>query len=170
VLNDGLLVVLKKTIMKKLWIGFFSIVLTHVMFAQSADVRHKQFNLEDGIALQEYDPVAYFTVKKALKGKKEFTYNYQGVVYYFYSQDNKYLFMKNPGNYEPQYGGWCAYAMGNSGDKVEIDPKTFKIVDGKLYLFYNFYFTNTLTKWNEQGEQMLKMKADKNWVKIISGK
>ena len=149
-----------------LFIGMISLFMTTSLFAQLSEVRVKQFNLEKGVALQEYDPVAYFTVKKALKGRKEFSYTYQGVTYYFFSQDNKYLFMKNPASYEPQYGGWCAYAMGSSGEKVEIDPKTFKITDGKLYLFYNFYFNNTLTDWNKS-EQTLKAKADKNWAKII---
>ncbi len=64
--------------------------------------------------------------------------------------------------YEPQYGGWCAYAMGNSGEKVEVDPETYKIVDGKLYLFYNKYFTNTLKSWNKD-EAKLKSKADESW-------
>ncbi|HSZ72523.1 MAG TPA: YHS domain-containing (seleno)protein [Cytophagaceae bacterium] len=156
--------------MRHLLIAIMLFTLCYVSYAQqSSDQRRKQFNLEDGIALQEYDPVAYFTVKKALKGRKEFSYNQQGVVYYFSSQDNKSLFMKNPAGYEPQYGGWCAYAMGESGEKVEIDPKTFKILDGKLYLFYNFFFTNTLTKWNND-EQALKAKGDKNWAKIIGGK
>ncbi len=144
-----------------------SLFLTTSLMAQTSEVHAKQFNLEKGVALQEYDPVAYFTVQKALKGRKEFAYIHQGVTYYFFSQDNKYLFMKNPANYEPQYGGWCAYAMGDSGEKVEIDPKTFKIIGGKLYLFYNFYFSNTMTDWNKN-EQLLKGKADKNWVKIIN--
>lgn len=152
--------------MKIVWIALMSLFVFTSLSAQTAEVRVKQFNIEKGIALQEYDPVAYFTVKKALKGRKEFAHTHQGVTYYFSSQDNKYLFMKNPANYEPQYGGWCAYAMGDSGDKVEIDPKTFKITEGKLYLFYNFYFTNTLTSWNKE-EQVLKGKADKNWSKII---
>ncbi|MDB5256845.1 MAG: hypothetical protein JWM14_1540 [Chitinophagaceae bacterium] len=153
--------------MKTLFIGMISLFLSTSLVAQSTEVRVKQFNLENGVALQEYDPVAYFTVKKALKGRKEFAYAHQGVTYYFFSQDNKYLFMKNPAYYEPQYGGWCAYAMGNAGEKVEIDPKTFKITEGKLYLFYNFYFNNTLTDWNKN-EQVLKGKADKSWAKIIT--
>jgi len=53
--------------------------------------------------------------------------------------------------------------MGNTNEKVEVDPKTFKIVDGQLYLFYNAYFTNTLLKWNKD-EKNLKIKADKNWA------
>ena len=72
-----------------------------------------------------------------------------------------------PEKYEPAYGGWCAYAMGNSSEKVEVDPETFKIIGGKLYLFYNFYFNNTLKSWNKN-ETGLKTKADGNWNKFIS--
>jgi YHS domain-containing protein len=126
-----------------------------------------QLNLEDGVAIQGYDPVAYFTSKKAVKGKKEFEYKHQGAVYYFSSSANRDAFIKNPAAYEPQYGGWCAYAMGATGEKVEIDPETFKVLDNKLYLFYNAYFNNTLPKWNKE-EMSLKSKADKNWKAIIN--
>mgnify|MGYP000900540520 CR=1 FL=1 len=88
------------------------------------------------------------------------------MIYYFATQADKDLFTKNPSNYEPQYGGWCSYAMGSSGEKVEIDPETFKIVDGKLNLFYNAYFNNTLKTWNKD-EARLKTKADANWKKTI---
>ncbi len=124
------------------------------------------YNLEDDIAIQGYDPVSYFNAGKAVEGKKEFGWNYQGVPYYFSSLANRDLFIKNPSNFEPQYGGWCAYAMGKSGEKVEIDPETFKIVNGKLYLFYNAYFTNTLPLWNAD-EPNLKTRADQNWNKFI---
>jgi hypothetical protein len=56
--------------------------------------------------------------------------------------------------------------MGSSAEKVEVDPETFKIVDGKLHLFYNAYFNNTLKSWNKD-EVNLKAKADSNWKKII---
>lgn len=91
--------------------------------------------------------------------------SYQGVIYKFSSNENKDAFLKNPSRYEPQYGGWCAYAMGSEGGKVEINPETFKIIDGKLYLFYNQYFNNTLKSWNKE-ENNLKSKADANWKKI----
>jgi YHS domain-containing protein len=104
--------------------------------------------------------------KRAVKGKKEFSVTEEGVTYYFSSVANKELFSKDFKNYEPQYGGWCAYAMGSTGEKVEIDPATFKIIDGKLYLFYNSFFNNTLTTWNKS-EPSLKSKADKNWNLIF---
>ena len=126
------------------------------------DHRVKQFNLDDGLAIEGYDPVAYITQQKAIKGKKDLAYTQQGVTYYFSSATNKELFVKDPKKYEPQYGGWCAYAMGETGEKVEIDPETFKVIDGKLYLFYNSLFNNTLPKWNKD-ESKLKPKADNNW-------
>jgi YHS domain-containing protein len=125
-----------------------------------------EYNLDKKVAIQGYDPVAYFTMKKAVKGKSNLASSYEGVTYYFSSQANKDLFLKNPTSYEPQYGGWCAYAMGSSAEKVEVDPETFKIVDGKLHLFYNAYFNNTLKSWNKD-EVNLKAKADSNWKKII---
>lgn len=125
--------------------------------------RSKQFNLENGLAIQGYDPVAYFNQNKAAEGNKQLTAIFEGVTYRFSSAANKELFVKDPKKYEPQYGGWCAYAMGATGEKVEIDPETFKILNGKLYLFYHSWTNNTLTKWNKD-EPTLKSKADKSWA------
>ncbi len=133
--------------------------------AQTA-MRAKEFNLEKGVAIQGYDPVAYFTQNKAVKGNKQFTVFVEGVTYYFSSAEHKALFLKEYTKYEPQYGGWCAYAMGASNDKVEIDPGTFKVVNGKLFLFYHSWVNNTLNKWNKD-ETNLKAKADKNWAAIF---
>jgi YHS domain-containing protein len=131
----------------------------------AAALRKRQFNLNGGIAIQGYDPVAYFKQGKPVKGEKEYAVFAEGATYYFSSQENKEEFKKNFSKYEPQYGGWCAYAMGSEGSKVEIDPETFKIIDGKLYLFYNKIFNNTLKSWNKD-EVRLKKNADANWVKI----
>lgn len=153
--------------MKKSILILFVALLSATTFAQTAAKRTSEFNLEKKVAIQGYDPVAYFTQKKAIKGKSTIASSYEGVIYYFSSQANKDAFAKNPASFEPQYGGWCAYAMGSTGEKVEIDPETFKIVDGKLNLFYNAYFNNTLKSWNKD-EGNLKKKADANWKKIIN--
>lgn len=148
---------------------FFTILLLSsiISFGQNTTKRTKQFNLESTLAIQGYDPVSYFKLNKAVKGKKELSYVFDGVTYHFATKENKDDFQKLPQKYEPQYGGWCAYAMGSSGDKVEINPETFKIIDGKLYLFYNAFFNNTLKSWNKD-EKNLKSKADSNWKKIIN--
>ena len=153
--------------MKSKILILFVALIAATTFGQSAAKRVAEFNLEKKVAIQGYDPVAYFTQKKAVKGKTTFATTYEGVVYNFSSQANKDLFLKSPASYEPQYGGWCSYAMGANGEKVEIDPETFKIVDGKLNLFYNAYFNNTLKSWNKD-EVNLKKKADANWKKISS--
>lgn len=134
--------------------------------AQNATQRKKEFNTSNGLAVQGYDVVAYFLQNKAQKGSKDLAVVYEGLTYYFASTENKEAFKKNPAKYEPEYGGWCAYAMGAKGEKVEIDPKTYKIINGKLYLFYNKFFNNTLTDWNKD-ETNLKKKADASWQKFI---
>jgi YHS domain-containing protein len=152
--------------MKKLFLLLSVFLLTNAsVFSQNKRVT--TYNLENKVAIQKYDPVAYFKQNKAIKGKNDLTAAFEGVIYYFSSKENKEAFVKNPTAYEPQYGGWCAYAMGAKGEKVEIDPETFKIVDGKLYLFFNAYFNNTLKTWNKE-EGSLKKKADANWKKIIN--
>jgi YHS domain-containing protein len=148
------------------FILIFLLGTTLQLFAQNTAIeRKKHFNLEKGVAIEGFDPVSYFSINKATKGKSTISTNYQGVVYYFSSEANKKLFLTNPSKYEPQYGGWCAFAMGDYGKKVEINPETFKIIEGKLYLFYNAYFNNTLTSWNKD-EKKLKAQADKNWINI----
>ena len=137
------------------------------LVAQDAGaLRKKHFNLENGLAIKGYDPVAYFAQNKAVKGKKELAVSYQGILYNFSSEANKEAFKAAPFKYEPEYGGWCAYAMGQNGEKVTIDPETFKILNGRLYLFYNRYFTNTLKDWNKN-EATLKKNAAINWPKLF---
>ncbi len=151
--------------MKKIFLTVIIALVVMSVSAQTVSKRTSEFNLENKIAIQGYDPVAYFKQSKAMKGKKEWTAIYQGVEYHFSSVVNKELFLKTPTVFEPQFGGWCAYAMGDSGEKVEINPETFKILEGKLYLFYNAYFTNTLKSWNKD-EANLKKKAESNWKRI----
>lgn len=144
-----------------------ALVIHFAALAQTAVQRKAHFNLENKVGIQGYDPVAYFKQGKAVNGKKEIAASYEGVTYYFATTADKETFVKNPTAYEPQYGGWCAYAMGSYGDKVEINPETFKITDGKLYLFYNKFFKNTLKDWNKD-ETNLKRKADATWKKTIN--
>ena len=110
--------------------------------------------------------VAYLKQGKAVKGKKELSSFYEGVVYLFSSEVNKEIFLRNSSVNETQYGCWCVFLMGDSGDKVEIYPNIFKIVEDKLYLFFNSYFRNTLKRWN-LNQVYLKGKANSNWKKGI---
>jgi YHS domain-containing protein len=140
---------------------FLLILLPFGLMAQSEPTRLTHFNLKNKIGIQGYDPVSYFKGEPK-EGDQKITLSHKGVIYYFASETNRESFRLTPDKFEPAYGGWCAFAMGESGEKVKIDPETFKIVDGRLYLFYNFWGNNTLEDWNNN-QTKLKLAADKNW-------
>ncbi|MBQ4819732.1 YHS domain-containing (seleno)protein [Aquimarina sp. MMG016] len=146
---------------------FFSVlflILTIGLSAQEID-----YNTKKGFIAEGYDVTEYFN-NKTVKGNSKFVTTQDNVKYKFASQENLNKFKSNPEKYVPQYGGYCAYAIGANADKVSIDPETFEIRDGKLYLFYNSWGINTLKKWNEEGAEQLKAKADVNWQKIKTKK
>ena len=155
-----------KQLLISLQVVFCFTILSHAQNKTGeAQVRSKHFNVNSsGLAIEGYDPVAYFS-GKAQKGNATISFLYNGITYRFSTAANLILFKAAPEKYEPAYGGWCAYAMGSSGEKVEVDPETFKIVNGELYLFYNAYFNNTLKTWNKN-EKNLNQKADANWKKL----
>ncbi len=155
---------MKKIFTKTLLAALFLAAFTSAN--AQGDLRKKEYNIsKSGLAIEGYDPVAYFTTGKAVKGSKDLAVQDQGIIYNFSNAQNKELFKANAAKYEPQYGGWCAYAMGANSEKVEVDPETFKIKDGKLYLFYHSWANNTLPKWNKE-EAALKAKADASWAKF----
>ena len=152
-------------------IAFFSMItLATVHPAFAADSEHQ--NLDDSdLAIQGYDPVSYHA-GNPLKGSGEISMTHKGAKYHFASKENLALFKSAPDKYVPALGGWCAWAM-LDGEKVEIDPGTYKIVNDRTYLFYNSFFTNTLTKWNklsdQETESSLAEKAQSNW-EVLKGK
>src|SRR5688500_17935253 len=115
--------------------------------AQTETIRKSTFNIKRNLAVEGFDPVSYFDGAPK-EGGARLQYTYKGLTYRFVSIANLNKFKSNPEQYEPAYGGWCAYAMGETGEKVKIDPETYKILENKLYLFYNFWGNNTLEEWN----------------------
>jgi len=151
--------------MKTLQLLILLAFVGHGLLAQSDEARKKNFNTQREGAINGYDPVSYFEGGPQ-EGSEKWTFVYRGVPYRFASAANLAKFKASPEKYEPAYGGWCAYAMGESGEQVKIDPETYKIIEGKLYLFYNFWGNNTLKTWNKT-EKPLKDKADQNWKKFF---
>ncbi len=137
---------------------------TSLLFAQAKS--GKFYANENNVAIQGYDVVSYFTQNEALRGSQKFSSQHEGINYWFSSAENKQMFEKDPGKYAPQYGGWCAFAMGKKNAKVPSDPETFKLYNGQLYLFYNDYMQgepfNTIIPWNAN-EKKVKQLADANW-------
>lgn len=141
------------------YISFF--LLTTSLFAQEMD-----YNTKKGYVAEGYDVVAYFD-NSAIEGDKKFSTNYDDVNYKFSTRENLKTFITNPKKFIPQYGVYCAYALADKGKKVGINPETFLVADGKLYLFYNVWATNTLELWNKEDPIILKQRADKNWITIL---
>ena len=119
------------------------------------------------LGIDGYDPVAYFPEggAKPTKGKKDITLEHKGVLYRFASEANREQFTSDPAKYEPAYGGWCAWAM-LEGDKTEIDPKTFIVKDGRLFLFYNGFFGNTKKDWLKGDHDAQADRSDSEWNKL----
>ena len=111
-----------------------------------------------GLAIDGYDPVAYFTEHKPVKGRSEFTYEHGGATYRFASAGNRDLFVKDPQRYVPQFGAFCAYAV-SRGYTADTDPLAWKVVDGKLYLNYN---AGAQKKWEEDIAGNIQ-KGNANW-------
>ena len=127
----------------------------------------KQNTNKKGVLINGYDPVAYFD-NEVKKGSATYQTKYQHATIYFSSRKNLEKFQVNPEKYFPKYGGWCAYAMGLDGSYVEINPNTYEIRDGHLYLFYNKLLTNTKDLWLKEDPVKLKKQADKNWQNLRS--
>ncbi|MGW9684579.1 YHS domain-containing (seleno)protein [Flagellimonas sp. 2504JD1-5] len=145
--------------------SILSVILFMFVIAPSHSQNNVAVNAE-GVALNGYDVVAYFKQHEAVRGNNAHAVKNDGAMYYFSSAENASAFKSNPKMFQPVYGGYCAFAMAMKGAKIPADPKTFKIRDGKLYLFFNDYYEgkpfNTIVPWNSNEKEMI-VKADQNW-------
>ncbi|HUB11284.1 MAG TPA: YHS domain-containing (seleno)protein [Acetobacteraceae bacterium] len=102
--------------------------------SQWAPVTRSAAGDEVPLAIQGYDPVAYFTDAKPVRGRPETTYDWDGYRYRFATDQHRQLFQADPARYAPQFANLCAMAL-TRGDFVEANPAYWLISDGKLYLF-----------------------------------
>ena len=135
-----------------------STVVTLAFAAAPVDPVNKT---RDGAALKGHDPVAYFEQGRAIKGSPQFTFDWMGAAWHFSSAGNRDLFSKDPQKYAPQFGGYCAWAVGH-GYTATIDPEAWRIVDGKLYLNYS----KSVQKMWEQDRQRWIDAGHANWPRL----
>ena len=140
-------------------------VILLFVFITSFAQAQSDYNLKKGAIANGYDVVAYFN-NKAEKGSKKYTTTYEGALFKFSSEKNLETFKKTPQKYIPQYGGYCAYAIGKTGEKVDINPKTFEIRNGKLYLFYSSWISSKLEDWKNGDTKKLQAQGDTNWEEL----
>ncbi|MBX9664972.1 YHS domain-containing (seleno)protein [Novosphingobium sp.] len=114
-----------------------------------------------GLALRGYDPVAYFETGMPTEGLAEITATVDGVSYHFASEAHKQAFLADPVKYRPQFGGFCA--VGTSfGEKVDADPRTGRVVNGKLYVNYSA----DVQKLFDKDVAGTISRAEENWPKV----
>ncbi|MEZ4220603.1 MAG: YHS domain-containing (seleno)protein [Polyangiaceae bacterium] len=129
-----------------------------------------KLNLDDrGVIAGGYDVVAYFKSTAAVEGRSEFEATHAGAKYRFANADNKRAFEAAPEKYAPAFGGFCPFGIVAMGQCAPTNPKTFRIQDGRLLLFFNDLWEgkpfDTSAKWDEDPKQML-VKADAAWPTV----
>jgi YHS domain-containing protein len=145
--------------MKKLMSHRFLTLLLAVVFATPTFAG--EYFERDGAAIDGYDPIAYFTDMKPVKGSPEFHAEYQGSTFYFSTAVNRNTFTASPDKFAPQYGGYCAFGMAK-GYKAVIDPDAFTVVEDKLYLNYS---EAVRSKWKSDIPGYIR-KANANWPEV----
>ncbi len=116
--------------------SFFSIIISAICLIQTAAAQSSEVYAPSGIAINGYDPVAFFTEGKPLKGLSEFSFTWKNVQWNFISKANLDSFKTAPEKFAPQFGGYCAYGT-SQGHKAPTQADTWTIVNEKLYFNYN---------------------------------
>lgn len=140
-------------------------VITCILFLGMGSLvaQSHSYSTDDSmIALNGYSPVSYIEEGKAQLGKKEYKTTHDGLTYYFINKKQLDKFKKSPTKYKPQYGGWCAFAV-SLGGKFRPEPKSFRIVDGKLYMFTVNVEGDFVKVWEKEGKEKHIAQANKNW-------
>lgn len=117
-----------------------------------------------GVAIRGYDTVAYFTEGKAIKGNPDINTSWRGASWHFASAKHRDLFIADPEQYAPQYGGYCAYGVAVDS-LVKIEGDRWDIVDGKLYLNYD---KKLQSKWRKAIPSYIKT-ANQKFNGLLAG-
>jgi YHS domain-containing protein len=152
-----------RRIFKLLFLGMCAMSLIQSARAQKYEGKYFNNLNSKGVILDGYDPVAFFTENKPVKGNEQFQLTYEDAIYYFSTRENLELFKSSPEHYKPQFGGWCAYAV-SLGRTAPIDVNTFSIVDGRLVIQHN---QRAVNGWNKDVTGNLS-KADKYWPSVAA--
>jgi len=141
-------------------IGFIFFVIT---LLSACSLNGKKVYQTSNVALQGFDPVAYFTQQKAVKGSALYAHTNGALTWHFSNEEHRQLFITNPVKYTPQYGGYCSYAM-SYGLVVSSDPHAFTLLNDKLYLNYSL---DVRSKWLKNTDKFIEQ-ADVKWLKLIN--
>ena len=128
------------------------------------------------LAIKGYDPVAYFTQNQAVQGSDKYSYRWLGATWQFASAENRALFIAEPAKYAPQYGGYCADGVSFGTVTTNVDPKAWRIIEGKLYISYDpgaadgfeknpTKLTDSRKHWSDVEHTLVAEKLQTDWQK-----
>jgi hypothetical protein len=143
--------------MKKIFFAFVALFIT----ASALNAQVSEIFVKDGYAIGGYDPVAFFTENKAIKGAEGISITWKNAKWLFSNKKHADMFKANPEKYAPQYGGYCAYGC-SRGYKAKTEIEAFTVTDGKLYFNYNI---KTRAEWTKDMKAYIE-KADAEWEKM----
>jgi len=150
--------------MRSLFVAFALAASTFAMTTPAhADQAPVYTSLLSHVAVGGYDPVAYFTDGRPVRGTEQFRITHQGYEYRFASAEHLAAFRANPARYTPQYGGYCAWAV-SQGYTAAGNPQNWRIVDGRLYLNYN---NDIQQRWEQDIPTRIR-EANANWPRVLS--
>lgn len=133
-----------------------------VSLAMPAWAREPLTYQNGGVAINGYDPVAYFTQSDAVEGDPTITFDHDGATYQFASTENRDMFASDPEAFAPQYGGYCAYAV-SKGYTASTDPHAWTVHENKLYLNFS---KSVQGLWTLRRSHHIRS-ADMNWPSVL---
>lgn len=151
-----------KRIVLALCVLCFSLLWLSLAASSQAKEKIAAVFQSEGLAIRGYDPVAYFTQKKAVAGKEEHSMNWKGTTWRFANAEHLRMFQESPERYAPRYGGYCAYAV-SRGYTASTVPEAWTIVDDRLYLNYSLPVKRL---WMLQTQKYIRA-GDANWPQLL---
>jgi len=143
---------------------FLAFALGFLLVVAPVHADHMVGPIEPGagsMAIDGYDPVAYYTMGRAVRGSENFSYSWLGANWQFVNAEHQKLFAEDPLTYAPQYGGYCSDANLSHG---EVNPMAFRIVNNRLYLFYR---EETADAWSNNKYAV--GNAEATWDRVKAG-
>ena len=138
--------------------GVRALILILCLVFSGTAVANEPIFATDNVALSGFDVVAYFTDGQPVKGDPVVSYQWQGVDWFFDSDEHRDLFVRNPEKYAPKYGGFCALGAAH-GALVPSSPKAWSIHNGELIMNMSQAVVET---WRYNPDINIE-RADSNW-------
>ncbi len=149
-------------ITKRTFLRGTALAIAAAPFANVAIAATPEVFSNGGQAIRGYDPVAYFSEGKPVRGDAAHVHMWNGAEWRFSSEENRAAFAADPEAYAPQYGGYCAWAVAE-GYTASTDPDAWKIVDDKLYLNYS---RSVQRRWERDIPGNIS-RGDSNWPAVL---